>query len=77
MNIGSPIAHAVRLFYALVKLASESYENMARPLPLELAGALYHVTTRGNERRAIFSATPVMTALPSWMSPPLLGTSMC
>ncbi|MBK1725053.1 REP-associated tyrosine transposase [Thiocystis violacea] len=27
---------------------------MARPLRLEFAGALYHVTARGNERRAIF-----------------------
>jgi REP element-mobilizing transposase RayT len=27
---------------------------MARPLRLELAGALYHVTARGNERRSIF-----------------------
>ncbi len=27
---------------------------MARPLRLEYAGAIYHVTARGNERRAIF-----------------------
>ncbi len=27
---------------------------MARPLRLEFAGALYHITARGNERRAIF-----------------------
>ncbi len=27
---------------------------MASPLRLEFAGALYHVTARGNERRAIF-----------------------
>lgn len=27
---------------------------MARPLRLAFAGALYHVTARGNERRAIF-----------------------
>jgi REP element-mobilizing transposase RayT len=27
---------------------------MARPLRLEFAGALYHVTARGNERRNIF-----------------------
>jgi len=27
---------------------------MARPLRLEFAGALYHVTARGNERRDIF-----------------------
>jgi len=27
---------------------------MTRPLRLEFAGALYHVTARGNERRAIF-----------------------
>jgi hypothetical protein len=27
---------------------------MAQPLRLELAGALYHVTARGNERRSIF-----------------------
>jgi REP element-mobilizing transposase RayT len=27
---------------------------MARPLRLESAGALYHVTVRGNERRSIF-----------------------
>jgi len=27
---------------------------MARPLRLELAGALYHVTARGNERKSIF-----------------------
>jgi putative transposase len=27
---------------------------MARPLRIALAGALYHVTARGNERRAIF-----------------------
>jgi REP element-mobilizing transposase RayT len=29
---------------------------MARPLRLEFAGALYHVTARGNERRCIFLA---------------------
>src|SRR5215217_7422686 len=27
---------------------------MARPLRIEFAGALYHVTSRGNERRSIF-----------------------
>ena len=27
---------------------------MSRPLRLEFAGALYHVTSRGNERKAIF-----------------------
>ena len=27
---------------------------MARPLRIEFAGAWYHVTARGNERRAIF-----------------------
>jgi putative transposase len=27
---------------------------MARPLRIEFAGALYHVTSRGNERRRIF-----------------------
>jgi REP element-mobilizing transposase RayT len=27
---------------------------MARPLRLEFAGALYHVTSRGNERKSIF-----------------------
>jgi len=27
---------------------------MARPLRIEVAGACYHVTARGNERRAIF-----------------------
>jgi REP element-mobilizing transposase RayT len=27
---------------------------MARPLRLEFAGALYHATARGNERRSIF-----------------------
>ena len=27
---------------------------MSRPLRLEYAGAMYHVTARGNERRAIF-----------------------
>ena len=27
---------------------------MARPLRIEYAGALYHVTSRGNERRRIF-----------------------
>jgi REP element-mobilizing transposase RayT len=27
---------------------------MARPLRVEFAGALYHVTARGNERRAVF-----------------------
>ena len=29
---------------------------MARPLRIEFAGALYHVTARGNERRDIFFA---------------------
>jgi len=29
---------------------------MARPLRIEFAGALYHVTARGNERKAIFVA---------------------
>ena len=27
---------------------------MARPLRIELSGALHHVTARGNERRSIF-----------------------
>ena len=27
---------------------------MARPLRLEFAGALYHVTSRGNERKPIY-----------------------
>ena len=27
---------------------------MARPLRLEFAGALYHITSRGNERKAIY-----------------------
>ena len=27
---------------------------MARPLRIEYEGAYYHVTTRGNERKAIF-----------------------
>ncbi len=27
---------------------------MARPLRIEFAGALYHITARGNERRSIF-----------------------
>jgi putative transposase len=27
---------------------------MARPLRLEFAGALYHVTARGNERKPIY-----------------------
>jgi REP element-mobilizing transposase RayT len=27
---------------------------MARPLRIEFAGALYHLTSRGNERRNIF-----------------------
>jgi putative transposase len=27
---------------------------MARPLRLEYAGALYHVTARGNERKELF-----------------------
>jgi hypothetical protein len=27
---------------------------MARPLRIEFAGALYHITSRGNERRAIY-----------------------
>ena len=29
---------------------------MARPLRLEFAGALYHVTARGNERHAVYLA---------------------
>jgi REP element-mobilizing transposase RayT len=28
--------------------------NMARPIRIEFAGAVYHVMARGNERRAIF-----------------------
>jgi hypothetical protein len=27
---------------------------MARPLRIEFPGAVYHVTSRGNERKAIF-----------------------
>jgi len=30
------------------------YRLMARPLRIELAGGLYHVITRGNERKAVF-----------------------
>ncbi|HEX6639588.1 MAG TPA: addiction module toxin RelE, partial [Thermoanaerobaculia bacterium] len=29
---------------------------MARPLRIEFPGAVYHITSRGNERRAIFRA---------------------
>ena len=29
---------------------------MARPIRVEFPGAVYHVTARGNERRAIFRA---------------------
>nr|WP_321532128.1 transposase [uncultured Desulfuromonas sp.] len=29
---------------------------MARPLRIEYAGAFYHVTSRGNERKAIFKS---------------------
>jgi putative transposase len=28
--------------------------EISRPLRLEVAGALYHVTSRGNERKAIY-----------------------
>ncbi|MFM4974438.1 hypothetical protein [Aeromonas rivipollensis] len=28
---------------------------MSRPLRLEFAGALYHITARGNERKAIYA----------------------
>ena len=28
---------------------------MARPLRIEFPGAVYHITSRGNERKAIFS----------------------
>jgi hypothetical protein len=28
---------------------------MARPLRIEFDGALYHVTSRGNDRKAIFT----------------------
>ena len=31
---------------------------MARPLRLEYPGAIYHVTARGNARRAIFRSDP-------------------
>jgi len=31
-----------------------SAPSMARPLRIEYAGAHYHVTSRGNERKAIF-----------------------
>lgn len=31
---------------------------MARPLRIEYEGALYHVTSRGNERKAIFRSGP-------------------
>jgi hypothetical protein len=31
---------------------------MARPLRLEFAGALYHVTARGNERRRVAIGFP-------------------
>ena len=30
--------------------------EMARPLPITCPGAFYHVTSRGNERRAIFKS---------------------
>jgi REP element-mobilizing transposase RayT len=38
----------------LENLSAECNQAMARPLRLEFAGALYHVTTRGNEQRPIF-----------------------
>ena len=28
--------------------------SMARPIRVEFAGAVYHITARGNERRSIF-----------------------
>jgi len=33
--------------------------EMARPLRLEFAGALYHVTSRGNRREAIYGTNGV------------------
>jgi REP element-mobilizing transposase RayT len=33
-------------------------DGMARPLRIEQAGGWYHITTRGNERRAIFRSDP-------------------
>ncbi|WP_289847704.1 hypothetical protein [Pseudoalteromonas sp. C2R02] len=32
---------------------------MSRPLRLEFSGALYHVTSRGNERKPIFRGTKI------------------
>ena len=32
----------------------DNFRDMARPLRVEYDGAVYHVTSRGNERRAIF-----------------------
>jgi N12 class adenine-specific DNA methylase len=31
--------------------------NMARPLRIAFPGAFYHVTARGNERKAVFKST--------------------
>ena len=33
--------------------------SMARPLRIEYDGALYHITSRGNERKAIFKTTVI------------------
>ena len=34
------------------------YSGMARPLRIELAGGLYHVMSRGNERLRLFATMP-------------------
>jgi putative transposase len=35
-------------------ISSLDVRNMSRPLRLELAGALYHITSRGNARKLIY-----------------------
>ncbi len=41
---------------------------MARPLRIEYDGALYHVTSRGNERKAIFKDNSDRTSFLSILS---------
>lgn len=52
-DISSCVLHIARKFARLRQQPRDSL-GMARPLRLDFAGAVHHVTSRGNERRNIF-----------------------
>ena len=51
---GLAFCTTARMVYFSTSETKKMHLDMSRPLRIQYAGALYHVTTRGNERRAIY-----------------------